>query len=98
MNAGHGDLQRSGRSLLEVEPIGQQGDEAIRLAVEQPVEQVLDLAFDIGLTIDHGVIALAAVFLLRTYRALLHQAMQEGLDGRVRPGLAGLHLFDQGGE
>ena len=72
-------------------------DEAVRLAVEQPVQQVLDLALDIGLTVEHGMIALAAILLLREDRPLLHQAMQKGLDCRVTPRLTGPDLVHQRG-
>jgi len=86
------------RPESEIQPVGQQRDEAVGLSIELPVQQVLHLALDIGLAINDGVIALAAVFPLRTDRALLHQPMQKGLDGRICPRLAGLHLLDKGSE
>ena len=73
------------------------GDQGVEIAIKQTVDQSPDLVVQPYIAGENSVVTLATIFLFGPDRALLHQAMEKGLDGGVAPRLAGLHLVHQRG-
>src|ERR1700722_12650429 len=84
------------RDVVGLQPavFGEVGDQGGELAVEQSVEQALAFGLDIVGAGEQRPVAVAAILADRFDSLLLEQAIDQGLDRRLAPGLRRSHLGD----